>query len=290
MLIVDAEIDLWLNPESDAAKMTRTISLAGTTLELIEARGRVGFCCSCTAGEGLAPEAAPGPRSARKTLSRHRAVASGIRRLAADRWWRGRRPTTLSTYTSISPPELGLEDAVLVGADLGGWDRGRDDGPLDRPRFSRLGFLGRPPRQLNCAGPRTERDIADMHGIEARRISASRLGRAGQGRGRLHRAAPTPSWRLSWRGREAFALYGWKPYMHKRAPEALAAPESTGRPCLLWGAQDGIVTPSYGHGFAAGNSRRQDRHHSPRWDTFLIGNSRKNLSNACRRSSTAANA
>ena len=49
------------------------------------------------------------------------------------------------------------------------------------------------------------------------------------------------------RGREAFALYGWKPYMHN--PRLKRWLHRIDRPTLLlWGAQDGIVTPSYGDG------------------------------------------
>ena len=51
MLIVNGEIDLWLNRR----EMTRTISLAGTTLELIQ-RGQRRSLLLLHAGEGLAPE------------------------------------------------------------------------------------------------------------------------------------------------------------------------------------------------------------------------------------------
>jgi pimeloyl-ACP methyl ester carboxylesterase len=50
------------------------------------------------------------------------------------------------------------------------------------------------------------------------------------------------------RGREAFALYGWKPYMHN--PRLKRWLHRIDRPSLLlWGAEDGIVTPSYGEGW-----------------------------------------
>ena len=49
------------------------------------------------------------------------------------------------------------------------------------------------------------------------------------------------------RGREAFALYGWKPAMHsprlKRWLHRIDVPT-----LLLWGARDGIVTPADGEG------------------------------------------
>ena len=49
-------------------------------------------------------------------------------------------------------------------------------------------------------------------------------------------------------GREAFTLYGWKPYMHnprlKRWLHRIDHPT-----LLLWCAEDRIVTPAYGEGW-----------------------------------------
>jgi pimeloyl-ACP methyl ester carboxylesterase len=50
------------------------------------------------------------------------------------------------------------------------------------------------------------------------------------------------------RGREAFALYGWRPYMHN--PRLRRWLHRIDRPTLLlWGAEDRIVTPAYGEGW-----------------------------------------
>ena len=50
--------------------------------------------------------------------------------------------------------------------------------------------------------------------------------------------------------REATALYGWKPYMHN--PALLHWLHRVSVPSLvLWGAEDGIVAPSYGEKLAA---------------------------------------
>ena len=52
------------------------------------------------------------------------------------------------------------------------------------------------------------------------------------------------------RGREAFALFGWKPYMHnprlKRWLHRIDVPT-----LLLWGERDGIVSTSYGEAWRA---------------------------------------
>ena len=58
------------------------------------------------------------------------------------------------------------------------------------------------------------------------------------------------------RGREAFALYGWKSYMHnprvKRWLHRIDTPT-----LLLWGAEDRIVTPAYGEGWREAIPRAQ---------------------------------
>jgi len=52
------------------------------------------------------------------------------------------------------------------------------------------------------------------------------------------------------RGREALSLYGWHPYMHnpslKRWLARIKVPT-----LVLWGAQDGVVSPSYGRAYSA---------------------------------------
>jgi len=51
------------------------------------------------------------------------------------------------------------------------------------------------------------------------------------------------------RSSEAFAHYGWRPYMHNpglaRWLHRIEIPT-----LVLWGAQDGIVTPDYGRAYA----------------------------------------
>jgi pimeloyl-ACP methyl ester carboxylesterase len=53
------------------------------------------------------------------------------------------------------------------------------------------------------------------------------------------------------RDRDTLCLYAWHPYMHnpqlRRWLPRIAAPT-----LVVWGASDGIVTPAYGHAYAAG--------------------------------------
>ena len=72
------------------------------------------------------------------------------------------------------------------------------------------------------------------------------------------------------RGREAFALYGWKPYMHN--PRLKRWLHRIDRPTLLlWGAEDRIVTPAYGEGWrreipGARLELIPDAGHFPHWE------------------------
>ena len=77
-------------------------------------------------------------------------------------------------------------------------------------RFSRLVLVA--PLGIKLRG-RDERDIADMHGIE--RTEYLRLAWAEPAKGEAdYTALPDTELAAIVRGREAFALYGWKPYMH----------------------------------------------------------------------------
>jgi hypothetical protein len=77
-------------------------------------------------------------------------------------------------------------------------------------RFSRLVLVA--PLGIKLRG-RDERDIADMHGIE--RTEYLRLAWAEPAKGEAdYTALPDTELAAIVRGREAFALYGWKPYTH----------------------------------------------------------------------------
>ena len=220
--------------------MTRTISLAGTTLEVVE-RGEGRSLLFLHAGEGLAPE-----RPWLDLLARcYRVIAPsnpGYRNSPLIDGGAGGVDDLAYLYLDLAA-ELGLDDAVLVGADLGGWIAA-EMMVRSSARFASLVLVA--PLGIKLRG-RDERDIADMHGIE--RAEYLRLAWADPAKGEVdYTALPEADLAAIVRGREAFALYGWKPYMHNpRLKRWLHRIDRL--TLLLWGAQDGIVTPVYGEGW-----------------------------------------
>jgi pimeloyl-ACP methyl ester carboxylesterase len=116
----------------------------------------------------------------------------------------------------------------------------------DTRRFAHLALVD--PLGIKVGGV-TERDIADMHAIP--RDEYVRLAWADPAKGeRDLMQMPETELASIARGREAFARFGWKPYMHnphlKRWLHRIDVPT-----LLLWGEQDGIVRPSYGEAWRA---------------------------------------
>ncbi len=248
-----------------------TISIAGTTIELVE-RGQGRPLLFLHAGEGLAPE-----RPWLDLLARqYRVIAPwhpGLWQLAADR--RVRSVDDLAYLYLDLAAELRLEDAVLVGACFGGWIAA-EMMVRSTARFSHLVLVD--PLGIKLGG-RDERDIADMHAMP--RAEYLRLAWADPAKGEVdYTNLPESELAAIVRGREAFALYGWKPYMHN--PRLKRWLHRIDRPTLLlWGAEDRIVTPAYGEGW-----RRRYRGARleiiPMPATSRIGSSPKHLSSAFR--------
>ena len=219
--------------------MTRTLSVAGTPIDLVE-RGDGRPLLFLHAGEGLAPE-----RAWLDLLARHcRVIAPWHPGYATPAFAGGAGTVDDLAYLYLDlAAELGLDDAVLVGACLGGWIAA-EMMVRSTARFSRLVLVD--PLGIKLGG-RDERDIADMHGLP--QAEYLRLAWADPRRGEVDFGSlPEHELAAIVRGREAFALYGWKPYMHnprlKRWLHRIDLPT-----LLLWGAADGIVTPQYGEGW-----------------------------------------
>lgn len=219
--------------------MTKMMSLAGTTLELVE-RGNGRPLLFLHAGEGLAPE--------RPWLE----LLSGKYRVIAP-WHPGYGNSSLidgsGTVDDLAylyldlATQLELEGAVLVGACFGGWVAA-EMMVRSTARFSHLVLVD--PLGLKVRGP-DERDIADMHALP--RAEYLKFAWADPAKGDIDFTKLSEDELAAIvRGREAFALYGWKPYMHN--PRLKRWLHRIDRPTLLiWGAEDRIVTPAYGEGW-----------------------------------------
>jgi len=122
---------------------------------------------------------------------------------------------------------------------------------------------------LDGMGGRDERDITDMHALPC--AEYLKLAWADPAKGEVDfTRLPDGELAAIVRGREAFALYGWKPYMHN--PRLKHWLHRIDRPTLLlWGAEDRIVTPAYGESWrrAIPNARLEliaSAGHFPHWE------------------------
>jgi pimeloyl-ACP methyl ester carboxylesterase len=220
--------------------MSDKVEVAGTSLDLVE-RGNGRPLLFLHAGEGLAPE-----RAWLDLLARHYRVMApwhpGYGNSPLIDGGAGGVDDLAYLYLDLAR-QLGLDDAILVGSCLGGWIAAE---MLVRStaRFSRLILVD--PIGIKLGG-REARDIADMHAVT--RDDFLRLAWADPKQGETdYTQLPESELAAIVRGRDAFALYGWKPYMHN--PRLKRWLHRIDRPTLLlWGAEDRIVTPAYGEGW-----------------------------------------
>jgi pimeloyl-ACP methyl ester carboxylesterase len=140
--------------------------------------------------------------------------------------------------------QLNLEDAVVIGASFGGWIAA-ELAIRRTPRMAKLVLIDALGIRL---GDRTTRDIADFHNTDATLLEsltwADPAGRQGD-------PSTLDDHELTGmtRSREAFAHYGWRPYMHN--PGLVRWLHRIDVPTLvLWGEEDGVVKPEYGQAYA----------------------------------------
>ena len=177
--------------------MTRTMSLAGTTLELVE-RGHGRPLLFLHPGEGLAPE-----RLWLELLSRrYRVIAPWHPGYGNSPLMDGAGSVDDLAYLYLDlAAELKLENAVLVGACFGGWV-GAEMMVRSTARFSHLVLVD--PLGIKISG-REERDIADMHACP--RAEYLKLAWADPAKGDVDFTKLSESELAAIvRGREAFAL------------------------------------------------------------------------------------
>lgn len=221
--------------------MARSINIAGVSLEL-EQRGSGRPLLFLHPGEGLQPQL-----EWLDLLARHFRVIAPHH----PGWSNSALPDWLMTVDDLAYLYLdlaafeALENAILLGACFGGWIAA-EMAIRDTRRFAQLVLAD--PLGIKVGGF-TERDIADMHAIS--REDYARLAWADPAKGERD-LMQLPDTELAGiaRGREAFARFGWKPYMHN--PRLRHWLHRIDLPTLLlWGEQDGIVSTTYGQAWQA---------------------------------------
>jgi pimeloyl-ACP methyl ester carboxylesterase len=241
--------------------MITMLSIAGASLEVLE-RGQGRPLLFLHAGEGLAPERPWLDLLAR----RYRVIAPSHPGWGNSPLLDGMGMVDDLAYLYLDlAAELDLDDAVLVGACFGGWVAA-EMMVRSTERFSRLVLVD--PLGVKFVG-RDERDIADMHALS--RAEYLNLAWADPANGEVDfTALPESELADIVHSREAFALYGWKPYMHN--PRLKRWLHRIDRPTLLlWGAEDRIVTPACGENWrrAIPNARFElitGAGHFPHWE------------------------
>ncbi len=216
--------------------MSRFLSVAGVDLEL-EQLGEGPPLLFLHPGEGLEPH-----RPWLELLARtHRVIAPWH-----PGWGGSTLPDWMSSVDDLAylyldlAAILKLEQASLVGAGFGGWVAA-EMAVRTTARFARLALVA--PLGVKFGGV-LDRDIADMHAVSRDDFLALAWADPAQGDIDTTVLADAELAAIA-RGREAFALFGWKPYMHN--PRLRPWLHRIDIPTLLlWGAQDRIVTPAYG--------------------------------------------
>lgn len=223
------------------ATVPRQITVSGVSLE-IEEQGAGRPLLLLHPGEGTEMT-----RPAIAALARtHRVIAP-----SHPGWGRSALPDWIGTVDDLAylyldlARELKLENAVLAGACFGGWVA-TEMAVRDTRQFSHLALIGA--LGVKISGPLT-RDITDMHALTREEFTAATW--ADPAKGAVdYPALPETELAAIARGREAFALFGWKPYMHnprlKNWLHRIDIPTA-----LIWGAQDGIVSPDHARALQA---------------------------------------
>jgi pimeloyl-ACP methyl ester carboxylesterase len=241
--------------------MGQTRTIAGVQLD-IEESGKGRPLLFLHPGEGLRPAAGWLTALARsfRVIAPHHPGWGG----SALPDWIGTVDDLAYLYLDLIR-DLRLDGVTLVGNDLGGWIAAemavRDSRGLS-------GLVLADPVGIKLGGV-LDRDIADMHSLPPAEVA--RLAWADPDLGRIdYNALPDTELAAIARGREAWALFGWKPYMHnprlRRWLHRIDVPTK-----LIWGARDGIVSLDYAEGWRreiAGATLEviDDAGHYPHWE------------------------
>ena len=221
--------------------MSRHITISGVNLE-IEEKGQGRPILFLHPGEGLQPNRP----WLDKLAQTHRVIAPhhpGFGGSALPDWI-GTVDDLAYLYLDLAA-ELKLENAVLAGNCFGGWIAA-EMAVRNTKYFA--GLLLTAPLGIKAGGV-LDRDITDMHAIS--RADFMQRAWADPTKGEIdYTKLPDTELAAIARGREAFVVFGWKPYMHnprlKRWLHRIDIPTH-----LIWGEQDGIVSTAYGEAWKA---------------------------------------
>ena len=139
--------------------------------------------------------------------------------------------------------QLGLKNIPVVGFSFGGWIAAeiatKDDGFI-----SKLVLVD--PYGIKTGTP-TEREIQDVWLLRPDEVMALKWHDTAKGK-RDFKSMPEDKLTVVARNNETFTRFGWEPYLHnpklKHRLHRIKVPT-----LLIWGENDGIVTPKYGEAY-----------------------------------------
>jgi pimeloyl-ACP methyl ester carboxylesterase len=138
--------------------------------------------------------------------------------------------------------QLDLDDVTLVGASFGGWIA-LEMAVRNVSCLSALALMSPLGARL---GARDERDFADLFALPEAESASALFARTPPDFGMFNEDQLT----ATARDRQYIAYYAWKPYLHNPAL-ARWLHRATVPTHLIWGAEDGFVSPGYGRKLAA---------------------------------------
>jgi len=159
------------------------------------------------------------------------------------------RPDDVTTIYDLVHLHLELleslgEPVTLVGFSFGGW-LAAEMAAASCHRIEKLVLVD--PLGLKISGRDTP-DILDLFNTHPREVTTRRWRDPARHAPDFNAMSDDELVRVA-RNREALCLYGWQPYMHnprlKRWLARIKIPS-----LVLWGAQDGVVSPAYGRAYA----------------------------------------
>jgi pimeloyl-ACP methyl ester carboxylesterase len=140
--------------------------------------------------------------------------------------------------------QLNLSDVTVLAFSLGGWIAAEMATKTDH-RLARMILVA--PYGVKHGGT-TDRDIADIWILHPEKVTALKWRDPALGK-RDFSDWSDDDLRVVARNNESFARYCWQPYMHN--PKLRHRLGGVRTPVhMIWGANDGIVTPDYGRQYA----------------------------------------